>query len=353
VVIAAYIGFVPLGRGYQNRLAGLPLPAEVMLSAGTTVGVAALVLTALVPALRLRLALRPALRFPRGVARQVRGLAAVGVASLVAQDAALVAVIVLANGHGGRGALVLYNFGWQVFFVPYAVLAVPIATSAFPVLSAASGPEFDQTAASSTRAVMLASWLGTSLLAGAAVPAARLFVSHPGHARQLAITFAVFAPGLVGYGLTAALSRVLLACRRSRVAAIALVGGWLVVIAVAVAAVTLVPAFWVVPVLAIANTVGLACTAIILIGAVHTVRGRAALRGSARAAGAGLAGALAGAGAGALVSAALPATGFLPNALVGVLACAIAALVFWGCVLVLDGRDLRAMAARIAGRIAR
>jgi putative peptidoglycan lipid II flippase len=353
VVIAAYIGFVPLGRGYQNRLAELPLPAEVMLSAGTTVGVAALVLTALVPALRLRLALRPALRFPMGVARQVRGLAAVGVASLVAQDAAVVAVIVLANGHGGRGALVLYNFGWQVFFVPYAVLAVPIATSAFPVLSAASGPEFDQTAASSTRAIMLASWLGASLLAGAAVPAARLFVSHPGHAHQLAITFAVFAPGLAGYGLTAALSRVLLACRRSRVAAIALAGGWLVVIAVDVAAVPLVPAFWVVPVLAMANTTGLTCAAVILLGAVRAVRSGAALRGSARAAGAGLAGALAGAGAGALVSAAFPVTGFIPNALVGVLACATAALAFWGCVLALDGRDLRAMAARIAGRIAR
>ena len=47
-------------------------------------------------------------------------------------------VIVLANAHGGPGALVLYNYGWQMFFVPYAVLAVPIATSAFPVLSASA-----------------------------------------------------------------------------------------------------------------------------------------------------------------------------------------------------------------------
>ena len=116
-----------------------------MLSVGTTAGVAALVLTALGPALRLRLRLRPTLRFPAGVARRVRALAAVGVAALIAQDAALVVVIVLANGHQGAGAVVLYNYGWQMFFVPYAVLAVPIATSVFPLLSAATGGD-DSTA---------------------------------------------------------------------------------------------------------------------------------------------------------------------------------------------------------------
>ena len=230
VVIAAYIAFLPLGGGSQNHLATLPRSAELVLSVGTTAGVAALVLTALGPALRLRLRLRPALHFPDGVARRVRGLAGVGVAALVAQDASLVAIIVLANGHGGQGALVLYNYGWQMFFVPYAVLALPIATSAFPVLSAGDGAGFDHTAASSTRAVMLVSWLGAALLAGAAVPAARLFVSGPAQARQLAITFALFAPGLIGYGLAANASRVLFSCHRSRVAAVALVSGWLLVI---------------------------------------------------------------------------------------------------------------------------
>ena len=103
VVIAAYIAFLPLGGGSQNHLATLPRSAELVLSVGTTAGVAALVLTALGPALRLRLRLRPALHFPDGVARRVRGLAGVGVAALIAQDASLVAIIVLANGHGGQG----------------------------------------------------------------------------------------------------------------------------------------------------------------------------------------------------------------------------------------------------------
>ncbi len=140
VVIAAYIAFVPLGGAHTTDLAGLPTSAELMLSVGTTVGVAALVLTALVPAFRLRLRVRPALRFPPGVARRARNLATVGIAALIAQDASAVVVTRLANGHGGSGAVVLYNYAWQMFLVPYAVLAIPIAVSAFPVLAARAGP---------------------------------------------------------------------------------------------------------------------------------------------------------------------------------------------------------------------
>jgi putative peptidoglycan lipid II flippase len=350
VVIAAYLAFVPLGAAYRNNLADLPMSAELVLAAGTTAGVAALMFTALGPAMRLRLRLRPTLRFPPGVARRVRALAAVGVATLIAQNASLVAVIVLANSHEGRGAVVLYNYGWQMFFVPYAVLAVPIATSMFPELSASDGPSFDRTAASSTRAAMLVSWLGAALLAGAAWPAARLFVTHPQQARQLAITFAAFAPGLVGYGLAAGLSRVLFASKRNRIAAVALVGGWLTVVAVDVLAVPHVQPRWVVPMLALGNTVGLTCAGIALLVAVRATRGPAALLGSGRAAGAGLAGALAGAAAGALVSASLQVSGFVPNACVTLLACASAAAAFGVAVLVLDGADLRTVAVKAAGR---
>jgi len=103
----------------------------------------------------------------------------------------------------GNGAVVLYNYAWQMFLVPYAVLAIPIAVSAFPVLSArgnaelthaeVDGAEFDATSAAATRGVLLVSWLGAALLAGAAVPAARLFASHPGQASHLALALAAFA----------------------------------------------------------------------------------------------------------------------------------------------------------------
>ena len=141
VVIAAYLVFVPLGEDYVRHLAGLPTAAELTLSVGTTAGVAALALTALVPVWRLGLRVRPALRFPPGVARRAVALAAAGLAALTAQDISVLVVTRLANGQGGSGAVVLYGYGWQIFTAAYAVLAIPIAISAFPVLSARRGPE--------------------------------------------------------------------------------------------------------------------------------------------------------------------------------------------------------------------
>jgi putative peptidoglycan lipid II flippase len=351
VVITAYLVFVPLGGTHTTRLAGLSGAAELTLSVGTTAGVAALVLTAVVPALRLRLRLRPMLRFPDGVARRAGSLATVGIAALIAQDASLIVVTRLANGHGGSGAVVLYNYGWQMSFAVYAVLAVPIAVSAFPVLSARDGDEFDATAAFSTRAVLLVSCLGAALLAGAAAPAARLFASHPAQARQLALALAAFAPGVIGYGLIACLSRVLLADGKNRAAAAAMAGGWLIVIMVDVVAVKMVTARWVVPALGLGNTVGLVVSGTALLGAVRRARGRAALHGSMRAAAAGLAGAVAGAAAGAGLSAAVPASGFFPNAAVALLACCAAAIAFGVAAYPLDGGDLRAVAARTKRKV--
>jgi glycosyltransferase involved in cell wall biosynthesis len=193
---------------------------------------------------------------------------------------------------------------------------------------------------------MLVSWLGVALLAGAALPAARLFTHHPGDTRQLAYTLAAFAPGLIGYGLSTHLSRVLFADARTRVAAAALVTGWLLVIVADVVAVALVPDWWVVPVLGLGNTIGMTVSGLALLGAVRGARGRAALRGVSRAALAGLAGALAGAAAGAALCSAVPARGFIPNAGLALLACAFVTLVFGGAALALDGGDLRAVLAR-------
>jgi len=345
VVIAAYFGFGALGNGYQDMLRPVPTAAWVVLAAGTTAGVAALVATPLIPALRLRLRLRPRLRFPAGVGARVRSLAVAGIATLVAQDASVAVVIVLANSRGGGGALVLYSFAWAVFFVPYAVLAVPIATSAFPELSARPD-RFDATTATSTRAVMVASWLGVAGMAGTCIPMARVFQSHPGQAadaRQLAIALAAFAPGLVGYGLIANLSRVLYADGRSRTSAAAVSGGWLAVIVADLLIVPFVPPSWVVPSLGVGTTIGLTCSGVALLVLVRRSRGPAALRGSGRAALAGLAGALAGTAAGLGVGNAVRVGGFLPNVAVTLLASVVVLAVFLAFVAMADGGDLRAV----------
>jgi putative peptidoglycan lipid II flippase len=352
VVIGAYFWFGVVGSGYQDLTRPVPAVAWIVLAAGTTAGVATLVATPLIPAARLRLRLRPSLRFPPGIGVRVRSLAAAGVAALIAQDASVAVVIVLANSRGGSGALVLYSFAWAVFFVPYAVLAVPIATSAFPELSAGTDT-FDATSATSTRAVTVASWLGVAGMAGTCIPLARVFQSHVSQAadaRQLAIALAAFAPGLVGYGLTANLSRVLYAegsKGRSRAAALAVSGGWLLVIVADLVIVPFVPRSAVVPWLGAATTLGLTCSGVALLVLVRRFRGRDALAGCARAGLAGLAGAVAGTAAGLGVAAGLRVTGFLPNVGVTLLASAAVLVAFLAVVAVADGGDLRAVTRKV------
>ena len=74
VVIAAYAAFGAIGGAYAfgNRLHELPPLSEYLLSGGTTLGVLALVATAVFPARRLGLQLRPMLRFPPGVGTRPR-----------------------------------------------------------------------------------------------------------------------------------------------------------------------------------------------------------------------------------------------------------------------------------------
>jgi putative peptidoglycan lipid II flippase len=359
VVIGAYAAFGAIGGAYVfgNRLYELPPLAEYLLSGGTTLGVVALVATAVFPTRRLGLRLRPALRFPPGVGSRVRRLALAGVVTLIASDASAAVVIVLSNRYGSTGALVIYGFAWAVFMVPYAVLAVPIATSAFPALSAGAGAPadagrgFDETAAISTRAVMVASWLGAAVLVGARWPLARVFESHYAHgAAVLALALAAFAPGLVGYGISANLSRILYARGRNRATAVAIGGGWLLVIVADLVIVPLVAPPSVVPALGLGMTFGLTVSGIALLILVRHERGALALHGVSRAFLAGLAGAVAGAAAGSLVAAALSARGFLVNVGTSVVVTVVVIAVFAGVAGSLDGGDLRAAVARLRAR---
>ena len=216
VLIASYVAFVPLNNG--RSLANLPISAELVLSVGTTLAIAALVVVALPPTRRLRVRLRPALRFPPGVARRAGGLALVGFVELVAVEVASVVTIVLANGRGETGAVVLFNYGTQVFNSIAAVLVLSIVVSAFPVLSTREGQAFDRTTAGSTRAILLMSLLGTAVMAAIAIPAGHVLAKQPDQVSQLTLAFALFAPGIAGMAVIANLSRVMFVLRRLKVA---------------------------------------------------------------------------------------------------------------------------------------
>ncbi len=339
VLIACYLAFVPLNKG--RALAQLPLAAELVLSVGTTLGIAALVVVALPPTWRLHLRFRPVLRFPPGVARRVSGLALVGAAELVAIDVANVVAIDLANGHGETGALVLFNYGSQVFNSIAAILALSIVVSAFPVLSAREGAAFDRTSAGSTRAVLLMSWLGTAVIAAIAIPAAHVLAKQPDQVSQLTWTFALFAPGIAGMAVIANLSRVMFVIRRLKIAAAALAGSWAITIIADLVLVQLVPARLVPAMLALGTTIGQLTVAVPLVFVTRRVCGPAAVAGARRAALAGLAACAVGAAVGVAVSLAVPLHHKLLAAALAVLAAGCAIIAFGVVAYFLDRRDLK------------
>jgi len=345
VLIASYFAFVPLGRGFP--LARLPLSAQLVLSVGATAGVAALVVVGLIPSWRLHLRIRPLLRFPPGVARRTGGLALVGVIELLASDVSNVVAIALANGHGETGAVVITNYTSQVFFALHAVLALSIALSAFPVLSARDGAVFDRTCAASTRAVVLMSWLGAAVIVAIAVPAGYVLARQQNQVPQLIEGFVLFAPGLLAMGLIANLSRVMFVLGRLMVAAWALTGSFLVITVADVVLVELVPARLVVAALALGNTIGLTVAAIPLVFITRRIRGAAAVEGVNRATLAGLAAAVAGAAVGVGISLLLPMSHKLVDAGVAVVAAGSAVIVFGAVAYLLDDGDLRVVLARL------
>lgn len=346
VLIASYLAFVPLGRGLP--LARLSLSAQLVLSLGTTLGVAALVLVAAVPTWRLHLGLRPTLRLPPGVASRVGGLALVGLVEVVVGDIDNLAVIGLANGRGTTGALVIFNYASQVFNSLNAVLAVSIVLSAFPVLAARDGAAFDRTCAGSTRAVIQVACLGMAITGAVSIPAAHVLARQPAQASELIWGFALFGPGLAGTAVIANLSRVMLAIGRLKVAAVAVAGSWLLVIVAQVVLAELVPPRLVVAALALGYSIGQTGATVPLLVVTRRIRGPASVQGVGRSALVGLAGAAAGAATGAVVAIMLPASHRLMYAGVGVVAASASVALFGIVSYALGNAESRAMMNRLS-----
>jgi len=332
VVIPAYLLFATVASG-RTPLGELSTRAELILSVGTTLGVVGLAAATVLPALRrsTRVPYRPTLRFPPGDAGRARSLALAGLAAFLAQQAAALVVAWLANRRGGEGAFTLYTWAWQLYLLPYAVLAVPLATSAFGRLASAveAGDDhaYARTTASTTRMVVLASAAGAAALAAASLPVARTFVLGPGSgtAGPLAAGLVAFAPGLVGYGLVAHLGRALYAHHRGRAAAVATVTGWAVVVLVDIALVLRSDGGNVVQALGWGNSAGMVVGGALLVAATVRVAGGNAMAGVARTTVVALAGAAVGGLAGYQVGQVFADASF-GTALLGAIAASVVAL---------------------------
>jgi putative peptidoglycan lipid II flippase len=246
VVAGAYLLFAGIdGARDVDRLSAR---AELVLGIGTTLGVVALSLSLLVPVRRLRLGLRPTLRFPVGAGPRVRRLAVAGVLTLAAQQLVAAVAIRLANSEAPPGTQVAYYAAMTLFLVPWAALAVPLATSAYPGLAerAERGDHdgYRRTLAPATVLVMVPAVVAAGVLVAVAGPMARVFLSGDEDASVAALRDAImaFAPGLPGYALVALLTRALYARGLWLAPTVCVVGGWLVAVAADVAlAAALVP----------------------------------------------------------------------------------------------------------------
>ncbi len=213
--------------------AGHYAQAVLTLGWGTTAGVAALSLPLLWPVHRLGLGLRARLRLPAGTFTQLRSLAGAGIAALIAQQISVLTVVAVARRYGSAGTIAIYQYTQAIYVLPYAVLAVPLATVVYPQLAARLAAkhvsrETKDLIANSTALVTLAACVGAEALMLGAPVAQQVFglittVDYMGAA------LVAFAPGLVGYALIYQLTRVLYVLDAARSAALATCLGWLVV----------------------------------------------------------------------------------------------------------------------------
>lgn len=298
VVLVSYLWYGSIVDG-QTAPALVSDEAIRVLGWGTTLGVVVLSVPLVVPAMRTGWRWRPALRMPADDSKRVGGLAGAGIIALLAQQGAVLATMWLANHSGDGGTFPVYLYAQAVYLLPYAVLAVPVATSAFPALAARTGAGEDVTGtlARSLRAVLVLTALSVGVLVAAA-PAIGAFFSlldarrGDGAASTAALaalpgTLTAYAPGLVGFGLTALLTRALYVRGRPTDAGLAAAIGWSIAALLPLAVVGAgqgpeVTLRW----LGLSSTLGMTASGIALVLLVRRTWGAEVTRGAGRTGGA-------------------------------------------------------------------
>ncbi|GAB3229582.1 lipid II flippase MurJ [Glycomyces halotolerans] len=355
-MIGVYIVYAAVSGG-ESDAAAVTQGELWLLAGGTTLGVAVLAGCLFIPLSRLGLRLRPTWRFDTEISGSVRALTLAGVITLGAQQLCQFVLLRLAND-AGDGPAVVFTVAQTFFLLPWAILAVPLATAAFPNLSETHAlgqtRAYQRGLASTGRGVLVLSGLGVTALAGVADPIAGVLeiVQNDAPDGQISATLAGLAFGLFGYSMFAVYSRGLYAVGRAYAAAAATAAGW------AAAAVSAVILSAVIDVdnrtvaLAIAWSIGMTVIGVALTAVVAARTGAASLDGMGRALAATLiATAAAVASARGLIAWWGP-VGTVSGALAeGLAAGAVAALVYVGLAALIDRRDILGAVRRKTGTI--
>ena len=339
VVLGSYLWYGAIVDG-QTAPSLVSDEAIQVLGWGTTLGVVVLSVPLLVPAMRTGWRWQPALRMPADDARRIGSLAGAGVIALLAQQGSVLVTMWLAKQSGDSGTFPVYQYAQAVYLLPYAVLAVPVATSAFPALAARTGAGEDvtETLSRAVRAVLVLTGLSVGVLVAAA-PAIGAFFSvldsrrGDGTASTSALaalpgTLTAYAPGLVGFGLTALLTRALYVRGRPTDAGLAAALGWSIAALLPLVllgggqepAATL-------RVLGLSSTLGMTVAGVALVLLVRRTWGPMATAGAGRTTGALVVAAAFAVVVGDLVTRSRPMDDLLESVLVGVVAGALALLV--------------------------
>ena len=240
VVIGTYLWYGKLAHHEISDPDALGAGALEVLAWGTTAGVVAMCVPALIAVARIGYLPVPRLKFPPGVGSRLWSLMLAGVAG-VAVGEVLTLVVMLATSAGDQeGSYTVWVWTQQVYILPIAVFAIPLLTSAFPRLSAWAQEEardrFATLSAVTARAVVMATGTGAAVLAAAAPAVAVVFgvlASRQGVDKvdvvgmmTIALTWTVV--GLPGHALMYQGQRTLFALQRAKAALVVGSVGWAV-----------------------------------------------------------------------------------------------------------------------------
>jgi len=218
-----------------------------------------------------------------------------------------------------------------VFLLPWGALAVPLATSVYPVLTSAAETRDERgfrTALAPVAVVtVVAAAVAAAVLVAVSGPLARVFFAtsaSSGSATAMRGAIVGFAPGLLGYSLLALLTRALYARGLWRAPTACVVGGWVLAVVADVVLARLLPVDDRALALGAGHSIGVTLAGIGLVVATARIAGRGALSGVARCGLPGLVAAAAGAAAGLVVTRSLgvdpvPHSGVLAAVGVGLL----------------------------------
>ncbi|MDO5722098.1 MAG: lipid II flippase MurJ [Actinomycetaceae bacterium] len=226
VVIATFATYAAALRSGQSHT------ALAILAWGTTAGVAAMTVPLLFPVWKLGVRLRPTLHLEATHRRRAVKLGASGLGALLAQQVSVVVALWLMRRWGEGGTVAVFQYVQAVYWLPYAILAYPLATAAFPKLSQlgedGAGEDFQRTCAWATRRVVTAALVGSAMISALA-PVAQAFFELltpvPGMGRSLFL----IAPAMIGYAMLYHGQRVLYAVMATRSAWQVGVLSWLAV----------------------------------------------------------------------------------------------------------------------------